>query len=154
MPEANGRLEISSVTTGSFRNPGESRLKVLLQNMQPSLSHGEYVFCTFADASYGDYAELEPIASVQERQSMTLVVPRASADAIDFRYGASYRSITFGIHSSLESVGLTASVTQHLAERGISVNVIAGYFQDHLFVPSDRAEEAVEALEELSLNAL
>jgi hypothetical protein len=35
-------------------------------------------------------------------------------------------------------VGLTAA----LADRGISCNVIAGVYHDHLFVPDDRAEEA------------
>jgi hypothetical protein len=51
------------------------------------------------------------------------------------------RRITLDVHSSLEAVGLTAA----LADRGISCNVIAGVYRDHLFVPDDRAEEAVEA---------
>jgi hypothetical protein len=142
------------VTTGSFRNPGEHRLKVLLQNMAPTLSHGEYVFCTFADARYGDRADLEPIAAVQERHGLTLVLPRASAEAINFRFATTYRSVSFGVHSSLESVGLTATVTQLLADLGISVNVIAGYYHDHLFVPTSRAEEALEALVNLSQDTL
>lgn len=138
------------MSTKSLRNPGEHRLRVLLQNMAPALSHGEYVFCTFPNARYGDRPELEPIVAVQEREGLTMVLPRASAEAIGFRFATTYRSVTLGIHSSLESVGLTASVTRHLAARGISVNVIAGYYHDHLFVPTARAEEAVEALQQLS----
>lgn len=50
------------------------------------------------------------------------------------------------MHSSLEAVGLTAAVAARLAEPGISANVVAGFFHDHVFVPWARREEAVEAL--------
>jgi len=33
---------------------------------------------------------------------------------------------------------------------GISANVIAGFYHDHLFVPSDDADKAVAALLELT----
>jgi len=46
--------------------------------------------------------------------------------------------ITLMVHSALDSVGLTAAVTRQLADEGISCNVVAGYFHDHLFVPADR----------------
>ena len=50
------------------------------------------------------------------------------------------------MHSSLEAVGLLAEVARRLAAHGISVNVVSGYYHDHLFVPVDRAEEALAAL--------
>ncbi len=34
-------------------------------------------------------------------------------------------------------------------KKGISANVIAAYYHDHIFVPSARAEEAVQALVQL-----
>jgi len=43
-------------------------------------------------------------------------------------------------------------VTSLLAERGITTNVIAGFYHDHMFVPSDRTEEAMKALKELANN--
>ncbi len=134
-------------------NRGENRLSVILQTLEPSLRHGDYVFCTFPAANYGDYSEMEPIASCWEREGLTLVVPRDAADKHGFRYATAYRAVSFGVHSSLDSVGLTAVVTQRLAAAGISVNVIAGYFHDHLFVPSDVAEKALEELHKLSLSA-
>ena len=59
------------------------------------------------------------------------------------------RCIRLGAHSSLAAVGLTAAVSGRLAERGISANVIAAYHHDYVFVPADRAEEALAALGEL-----
>jgi hypothetical protein len=54
------------------------------------------------------------------------------------------------VHSALDGVGLTAAVASVLAERGIACNVVAGFHHDHLFVPWERREEALEALASLS----
>ena len=57
--------------------------------------------------------------------------------------------ISLGIHSSLEAVGLTGLMASRLAELDISVNVVAALHHDHLFVPWDRREEALECLRDL-----
>jgi len=54
------------------------------------------------------------------------------------------------VHSALEGVGLTAAVTSALADMGIACNVVAGFHHDHLFVPWQRREEALDALRRLS----
>jgi hypothetical protein len=54
--------------------------------------------------------------------------------------------ITLGVQTTLQQVGLTASFAGRLAEAGISCNVVAGFHHDHLFVPRDRADEAVVLL--------
>jgi hypothetical protein len=46
----------------------------------------------------------------------------------------------------LAAVGLTAAVSKVLTEAGISCNVVAGFTHDHLFVPHDRAADALRAL--------
>jgi hypothetical protein len=45
-------------------------------------------------------------------------------------------------------VGLTAAVSAKLATKGISANVIAAYYHDHIFVQSTKAEIALSALKE------
>jgi hypothetical protein len=40
-------------------------------------------------------------------------------------------------------------ISRKLTEYGISANVIAAFFHDHVFVPSERALEAMQALDEL-----
>ena len=63
-----------------------------------------------------------------------------------------FRCITLNVHSSLESVGLSAKVSTKLAEHGISANILAGYYHDHIFVPFGRANDAMAAIKELSEN--
>jgi hypothetical protein len=58
--------------------------------------------------------------------------------------------ITLEIHSSLEAVGFLAAITRRLAEAGMGVNPVSAFFHDHLFVPADRAREAVTILKQLA----
>lgn len=60
------------------------------------------------------------------------------------------RQITLTVHSSLDAVGLTAAFATELTRHGISANVVAGYYHDHIFVAEKDAERAVAALEALS----
>jgi uncharacterized protein len=53
------------------------------------------------------------------------------------------------VHSSLEAVGFLAAITARLAETGISVNAVSAFYHDHLFVPHDRADEALARLQEM-----
>lgn len=132
---------------------GERHLHKLLADLCPRLSEEEYVFLHLKQGRYGDYAELSPVAVVAEAEGLTLVVPKSSADS-DSRtkqvHGGAFRRVTLEVHSSLEAVGLTAVVSGALAARGISANMIAGCFHDHLFVPAERALEALQVLRQLS----
>lgn len=129
---------------------GETDLEALLARMSPRLLDGEFVFLSFADGAYGDRAELEPVAAVREDEGLTLIVPRHLADAHGLAYESVFRAITLQVHSSLDAVGLTAAFAARLAERGISANVVAGFYHDHVYVQRDAAAGALEALESLS----
>ena len=129
---------------------GERDLGKILTSMSPVLMDGEYVFCSFQNAQYGDHAELEPFASCVEPEGLTLIVPKPRADADGITYESVFRAITLRIHSSLDAVGLTAAVSAKLSEYEISANVIAGNFHDHIFVQSYHAEKAMAALDELT----
>ncbi len=130
--------------------PGETSLQQLLHSLTPELLQGEYVFCTIKNAHYGDYAEASPIASFNEPEGLTLVLLKDSAEQSGLDWHEEYRCITLGVHSSLQAVGLTAAVAGALAENGISANVIAAYFHDHVFVQSELASKALGIL--LALN--
>jgi hypothetical protein len=129
---------------------GERDFETLLRSLAPELIDGEYVFCTFEGAQYGDRADLEPIAALQEREGLTLVIPRAKAEEQHLPYESVFCGITLTVHSSLDAVGLTAAIATQLTQYNISANVIAGYFHDHIFVPCDQAETAIAALHTLA----
>ena len=110
---------------------------------------GDFVFCTAANLKYGDFAELQPLASYQEEEGLTLVLAKQSADVAGLTYDSVFNCITLMVHSSLDAVGLTAAVSGKLAANGISANVMAAYHHDHVFVPENKAQIALQLLAEL-----
>ncbi|MDA1371447.1 MAG: ACT domain-containing protein [Proteobacteria bacterium] len=129
---------------------GETDLGRLLGQLQPMLIEGEFVFCTLPNSQYGDFAEWRPLACYQEQEGLSLLISQQQADAAGLAYSAVFKGITLSVHSSLDAVGLTAAVANKLAECGIPANVIAAHYHDHVFVPAERAELALQLLSELS----
>ncbi len=126
---------------------GETDLHTLLTTMRPRLNPGRYVFTTVdGDVPPG----VRPVVTVAEEEGLTLVLPQRDADAAGLTYDYVAGWITLRVHSALEAVGLTAAFAQALAAAGLSCNVVAGFHHDHLFVPYERAGEAVEVLEDLA----
>lgn len=126
---------------------GITELKELLKSMSPEIQSGEYVFCN-VDGKLADYTNLNPLATFIESEGLTLILERASADQAQIAYEGVFKQITLTVHSSLEAVGLTAAVANKLSDKGISANVVAAYFHDHIFVQSEKADEALLALQE------
>ena len=129
---------------------GETNLEKLLTNLSPELMDGEYVFCTFRNARYGDYPELEPISAIEEAEGLTLIIPKSKADENSLDYESVFKGITLSVHSSLDAIGLTAAFSSKLSGAGISANVVAGYYHDHIFVQRELAASALRALQELA----
>ena len=90
--------------------------------------------------------EVDAHARITEDEGTTLVLDQQVADEHGLPYDAVFGWITLQVHSSLESVGLTAAVATALARVGISCNVIAGYYHDHLLVGIESVDEAVDVL--------
>ncbi|EGU9323397.1 TPA: ACT domain-containing protein [Vibrio parahaemolyticus] len=128
---------------------GITELDDLLRFMSPKLMETEFVFCTVSGV-LTDYIELNPVATFIESEGLTLVLEKSSAEQAGLSFDGTFSQITLTVHSSLEAVGLTAAVASKLASKGISANVIAAYYHDHIFVQSSKAEMAVSALEEFS----
>lgn len=122
-------------------------LSELLSGLSPRLNAGRYVF---VQAVAGIPPGTEPIATVREDEGLTLVLSQQQADeeALPYTFVAAW--ITLEVRSALEAVGLTAVVSTALAEAGISANVMAGFSHDHLFVPYERAADAVRVLTALT----
>ncbi len=128
---------------------GITDLDELLRSMRPKLLKAEFVFCTVS-GSLEECCKLNPVATFMELEGLTLVLEKSVAEKAGLSFEGSYSQITLTVHSSLEAVGLTAAVATKLASKGISANVIAAYYHDHVFVQTSKAEAAISALEEFS----
>ena len=125
---------------------GETDLRRLLVALAPVLLRPDYVFCTVAHATHVDFRELKPLASFREDEGLSLILEQIVADKAGLSYESVFKEITLTVHSSLDAVGLTAAVAGKLAEHGISANVVAASYHDHIFVPRDKAEQALKLL--------
>jgi uncharacterized protein len=121
-----------------------SNLEQLLASMQPALNAGIYVFSTVHPDS--NVSRLAPVATFREREGLTVIVDESTAlrEGLPVLFRAAW--ITLSVHSDLQAVGLTAAVAEALAKAGISCNVVAAAFHDHIFVPIERADDALAQL--------
>lgn len=111
----------------------ERDLSRLLQMLDPHLFQERYSFSAASELTLaeGDFA------IVREREGLTVIRTDPAGE---------WARISLGVHSSLDAVGLTAALSSRLAGAGISANIVAGLYHDHLFIPWDRREEALAAL--------
>lgn len=135
----------------------ERCLEKLLCNIDPQLEEGVYVFCQLNEAQLPELLG-DCLCIFREREGISAVVPRELAERHGLEVSAAFRQITLQVYSALEvervdAVGLTAAVAGELADRGISANVIAALHHDHVFVPEDRAPEALRILRGISNRA-
>ena len=129
---------------------GEINLSILLRSLRPKLQEESFVFaCTEKSI---DWSKIRPWGMFQEQEGTTLILDQHTADEHGFSYESIFSCITLQIHSSLHAVGLTAAVSQALAQQNIPANMIAAYHHDHIFIPQERAMDALMILTSLSQN--
>ena len=121
---------------------GETDLAKLLRGLDPERLPGAWAFEHRPGGTMVDLPA-DALGAFREAEGLTVIRP-AEGDAPRFA------CITLRVHSSLEAVGLTAAVATTLAADGIAANVVAAALHDHVFVPEDRAEEALAALRRLA----
>ncbi len=135
----------------AIRMAGETSLTTLLRSMSPQLNDGAYVFCSLSDAAQLD--DVQPLGSFQEAEGLTVILPLQQAEHLGLPSSYVAAWLTLHVHSALEAVGLTAAVASALAQAGISCNVIAGFYHDHLFVAHADGPRALAVLQQLSAQA-
>ena len=126
---------------------GERDLDILISSMEPELREGRFVF---VEVSSVRAMSLPALATIHESEGVTVVLRQDDADTRRLRYDVVCGWITLQVHSALDSVGLTAAFSTALANAGISANVLAGYYHDHLLVPLDDVDHALQVLRDLA----
>ena len=127
---------------------GERNLERLQRHMAPHLHPETFVYCTFPDFRLP--AGINPICTFREAEGLTAIVERSEADRADVPHVFEARLITLTVHSSLDAIGLLATVATGLAKASIPCNAIAAYHHDHLFVPRHLADNAMSLLVSLA----
>lgn len=128
---------------------GETDLEKLLSGMRPRLQPGVFVFVSLPPDAPPP-AGVAPLMVFRENEGTTLILEESRAVRAGLNASFRSRMITLEIHSSLEAVGFLAAITARLASAGMGVNPVSAFYHDHLFVPADRAEDALRLLEDLA----
>jgi hypothetical protein len=133
----------------NYNMSGETNLQTLLKNITPVLNEGDYVFCTIDDPGMIDIKKV--ICFFKEAEAFTIIIKKSIADELGLAYSYVAAWISLTVHSSLDAVGLTAAFSNALSDSGISCNVVAAFYHDHIFVNKKDAEKAMIALKGLSM---
>lgn len=130
--------------------PAEHHLPTLLQQIAPSVHPEVFVFCCFPSGQLPP--ALSPVCTFQEAEGLTAIVPLSQAQTLGLAHQFESRMVTLTVHSALDAVGFLARISAALAAQGIACNVVSAFHHDHLFVPRDRLDDALGALNRLQTN--
>ena len=127
--------------------PGLTDLRALLAALDPEL---DPVPKRFLHASHEKARArmADALMMFREAEGTTLIV-----DVDEDNLGNErmlWAQITLRVQSSLTAVGMMAAVSAALAKRGIPCNPVSAFLHDHIFVPWERRDDALDALSHLT----
>lgn len=133
-----------------------SDLGALLAGMSPKPDSGKYYMASvdesqlMALANYLDYV----VAIFREAEGLSVVVSEdiqaETSELTEEKLAGPFALITLSVNSDLMAVGFLAKIAAALAGEGISVNAYSAYHHDHILVPFEKKDAAMQALEKLS----
>ena len=132
----------------SPKMPIEQNLNALRRLMSPSLQDETYVYCCVPEGQVPTC--VRPIATFREAEGLTLIITRSQASSAELSFQFECALIKLNVNSSLDAVGFIAMISASLAKENIPCNVISAYHHDHLFVPFEKRERAMQVLHELA----
>jgi len=124
--------------------PGETDLATMLATLSVKRRPGVFAYIAVQVPTPGLIAAAHAV--VKEGRLTTIVLPVDAAARAGQAADVQFAWLTLTVQSSLDAVGLTAVVSARLAAIGIPCNVLAGYHHDHLLVPVDRVDDAINVL--------
>lgn len=125
----------------------------MISGMTPVLQPGTFVFITTQDPARVAALFAHAVSTVREAEGMSMLIPVDLAQETGLNVDHPMRCITLNVFSSLQGVGLTAAVSSALGESGIPCNMVAGFHHDHVFLPADMCDRAMQILTALQNTA-
>ncbi|MGN6091191.1 ACT domain-containing protein [Luteibacter jiangsuensis] len=128
--------------------PGLTDLRALLAALDPEI---DPVPKRFLHVSHEKARErmADALMMFREAEGTTLIVD-VDHDEIAGSERLLWARITLRVQSSLTAVGMMAAVSAALARRGIPCNPVSAFLHDHIFVPWERRDDALDALSHLT----
>lgn len=129
---------------------GQTDVHAMLRSLSVTVRPDKYVVVTLTPDTDVPALREGVAAVIDEAEGPTVIatVERAEREGWPQEFIAAW--LTLDVHSALEAVGLTAAFSRALGRAGIPCNVIAGFYHDHILVPHDKSEAAVDVIEALS----
>lgn len=127
--------------------------RLMVAGMTPTLREGRFIFCITSDQSLIAKAMRDATAFFQEDEGTAFILPFDKAASLGFDVSMPMRRIVLEVFSALDGVGLTAAVSNALADANISCNMVSAFHHDNVFVPAADADRAVSILLKLQTSA-
>ncbi len=126
---------------------GLTNLQETLNSLVVSCDELQYGFSTVVDS---EGLSLDGVlATFVEEEGLTIIAQVERLVDLELEFEGPFAKLTIEVHTSLELVGLTAALATALTNAGVSANVVAAFYHDHIFVRWDQKAEAIAALEAL-----
>jgi hypothetical protein len=129
-----------------------SDLGELLKGMRPNLREGRYFISSVEESQLmAIVSVLDQVVDIfREDEGFSVVF---SENALEEMRGISgsraagpFAWISLDVYSDLMAVGFLARITEALAAEKISVNAFSAFHHDHIFVPYEKRERAMDVL--------
>jgi uncharacterized protein len=124
-----------------------SDLTQIIASLDPVLNPGTYAFVSVPNSEI--LASISAVATIRESEGLSAVIAESDAAALHLPVLLRAAWITLTVNSDLQAVGLTAAFASALGKAGISCNVVAGAWHDHIFVPVDQAALSLSVLKQM-----
>jgi len=121
----------------------------MISGMTPTVRSGIYVFISTEDPTLVASLTSQAISTFEEEEGISMLISVDLARKSGFSVDQPMSCITLNVYSSLEGVGLTAAVSTALGDNSIPCNMVAAFHHDHVFVPSEMCDRAMEVLTSL-----
>ena len=123
--------------------------------MSPILNTERVAFVSLAigEGAPSDIPGTAIIGTFREPEGLTVLLELGVAEQFNLQISFRAAWITLLLRPDLTSTGLTAAFSGALGDAGISCNIVAGAYHDHIFVPLEAADAAMNILHQLRRDA-
>ena len=129
----------------------ESDLSTLLATLSLKRHDGVWRFESIPSdqASWAELVHLRNVKNIamlfQETEGLTVITGAEDDTPAENQWAW----LELSVFSDLQAVGFLAKVAEALSLANIPCNAVAAFHHDHIFVPLERANDAIEAIEAL-----